>query len=194
VVQINLLPPKVRRTKVVLRFYTYIIIASSMVAIVLILVLLNLLAQTKRIEAKIADLKAAESALADKTGPLQGLAEQEQKIVAIKAIVKKLTREQSIWIKILDEIADRVQKDMWLTKILSERKPEEKLLVLTLEGEAYHKISVADFLTTLEESELFTNVSLEALTEVHVNQTQQVQFKLKMNYAEALSGSEEKTR
>jgi Tfp pilus assembly protein PilN len=187
VVLINLLPLKVRKTKVALRLYTYIIIAGSMVAIVLVFILLNILAQTKRIDVKVDKLKIAETSLADKTGPLLGLVEQEKKITAIQAMVKDLTKEQPIWINILNELADQIQGDMWLTKVLSKRQEKERVLVLTLEGEAYHKISVADFLTMLENSQLFTNVSLEALTETKVKQVQHVQFKLKMEYAQKLA-------
>jgi Tfp pilus assembly protein PilN len=187
VVYLNLLPSKVRKTKVALRLYTYIIIASSLAVIVMVLLLLNLLAQTKRIDAKITEFKKAEQALADKIGPLLGLAEEEQKMNALKSLVRKLTPEQSVWIKILDEIASLVQDDMWLMQILSERKENDQRLELTLEGEAYNKISVADFLTMLENSGLFTNVSLEALSETQVDQRTQVQFKLKMIYAGVLA-------
>ncbi|MBN1594523.1 PilN domain-containing protein [candidate division FCPU426 bacterium] len=191
-VRINLLPPKVRKTKVALRLYTYFIIAGSMVIIVLILLLLNLLAQTKRLDTRIQALQKEELALADKTGPLLELIAQEKKINSLKKIVRDLTREQSVWIKILDEIAGRMQNDMWLTNIGSARQADGRLLLLTLEGEAYNKISVADFLTALENSSLFQNVSLEALTEIQVNRISQVQFKLKMEYAEVLLADKEK--
>lgn len=186
-VQINLLPSKVRKTKVALRFYTYIIITGSIAAIIMIFILLGILAQTKRIEMKIRKSKADEALVAEKAGSLMGLVEQEKKIAVVQAMVRELTREQPVWITILDELADQIQADMWLTKVLSQREEKEQVLVLMLEGEAYHKIAVADFLTMLENSQLFTNVTLEALTETRVNQTPQVQFKLKMEYAQKLA-------
>ncbi|MCD4813068.1 PilN domain-containing protein [bacterium] len=194
--KINLLPLKIRKTKGVIRLYTYLVIAGSLAAIVLVMVLLNVLAQTRGVEKKIADLHAAEAALADKTGPLLSLARQEEKIVKLKAMIGRLTQEQPIWIKILDELANVVQDDMWLTKLLSERQAGKKRLVLTLEGEAYHKISVADFLTMLENSDFFTEVTLEALNETQRGNRSQVQFKLKMHFAEVLpmEASEEKEK
>ncbi len=158
----------------------------------MIFILLGILAQTKRIEMKIRKSKAAEALVAEKAGPLMGLVEQEKKIAVVQAMVRELTREQPVWITILDELADQIQADMWLTKVLSQREEKEQVLVLMLEGEAYHKIAVADFLTMLENSQLFTNVTLEALTETKVNQTPQVQFKLKMEYAQKLAPQEKK--
>ncbi len=182
--RINLLPLKVRKTKIAVQLYTYFLIAASVLGIVLILLFLNLLLQTRRLDAKLEKLKVAEVTLADQLGPLRGLARQEQRLAELKDMIRVLGAEQGIWINILDDLADQVQDDMWLTRLASERKQEADPLRLTLAGEAFHKISVADFLTMLENSTRFAEVSLEDLSETMVGGTPQVQFKLKMRYAD----------
>jgi Tfp pilus assembly protein PilN len=51
-------------------------------------------------------------------------------------------------------------------------------LRLELEGEAYNKISVADFLSALESSPRFFDVQLEALTDTQSEARTQVKFKI----------------
>ena len=180
-VKINLLPSKVRKGKVALQLYTYLALAGSVAGLVMILLILNLLAQTKQVNMKIENSKKAEIALAEKTIPLRELNRQEKQVEQIGQLVGQLSRDQYLWIKVIDELADRTQPDMWLVGLRRERKEKAGGLLLTLEGEAYNKLSVADFLTNLESSNMFLQVNLEGLKEVQVKDMTQIQFKLKMN-------------
>jgi Tfp pilus assembly protein PilN len=181
VVKINLLPSKVRKGKVTLQLYTYLVLAASVAGLVMLLLILNLLAQTRGVNLKIESIKKAELALADKTAPLRELSGQENKIDQIKKISVQLSGGQFLWTQILDELADKTQPDMWLIGLHSEHKDKTDALMLTLEGEAYNKLSVADFLTNLENSNLFDRVNLESLKEIQAKEITQIQFKLKMN-------------
>ncbi|MEW6516942.1 MAG: PilN domain-containing protein [candidate division FCPU426 bacterium] len=191
-IKINLLPLKVRKTKVVVQLTTYLIIGLSVLALLLVLQLLSLLSQTRRLDAQRLKLQAAEASLADQLGPVRHLAEQEKKQGELKRLAGSLTVPQAVWISILDQLSEHVQPDMWLTKLTSQQAKETDPPQLTLEGRAYHKISVADFLTGLEGSGRFRDVMLESLAEVSADDQVQVQFKIKLAYAPAPAPAEAK--
>jgi Tfp pilus assembly protein PilN len=184
-IRINLLPLKVRKTKVVVQLTTYLIVGLSVLGLLLVLQLLSLLAQTRRLDAQKQKLQVAEAALADRLGPVRHLAVQEQQQADLERLAAALAPPQAIWIGILDLLAEHVQPDMWLTKLTAQQPKETDPPQMMLEGRAYHKISVADFLTGLESSGRFREVMLESLAEVTVDDQVQVQFKVKLAYAPA---------
>lgn len=185
-VKINLLPLKVRKTNVALRLYSYIIIGSSVSVIVLVLLLLNLMSQVKKIDNQIRELDAKQQELAPQVAPIKNVVLEEKATDQMKKLIYDLSLEQPVWITILDELADQVRKDVWLTGLKAQRDLQANALRIILEGEAYHKISVADFLSALENSDIFSNVKLEALNDNKQAQYTQVKFKLQFNYAGAL--------
>jgi len=181
VVKINLLPLKIRKTKGMIKLYTYMLIGGSAGALVLVLLLMGLLVQTYRIEAKLKRINSAEELFSEKIEELRKLIGQEQQVQKSRVLQEKLMVQHTTWISILDELADVVRDDMWLTRLQSQRRKPDAGLVLIMEGQAYNKITVADFLTALERSALFSDVGLESLTEVKNQEQSQVQFKLKLN-------------
>lgn len=182
-IRINLLPLKVRKTKVVVRLTTYLIIGLSVLGLLLVLQLLSLLSQIRRLDAQKHKLQVAEEALAERLGPVRHLAAQEQQQVELDRLAATLAPPQATWISILDLLAEHVQPDMWLTKLNAQQVKEADPPQILLEGRAYHKISVADLLTGLEGSGRFREVTLESLAEVTVDDQIQVQFKVKLAYA-----------
>ena len=180
-VKINLLPLKIRKTKGMIKLYAYMLIGGSAGALVLVLLLMGLLVQTYRIEAKLKRINSAEELFSEKIEKLRKLIGQEQQVQKSRVLLEKLMVQHTTWISILDELADVVRDDMWLTRLQSHRKKPDAGLALIMEGQAYNKITVADFLTALESSALFSDVGLESLTEVKNQDQSQVQFKLKLN-------------
>ncbi len=157
------------------------LIGGSAGTLVLVLLLMGLLVQTYRIEAKLKRINSAEELFSEKIEELRKLIGQEQQVQKSRVLQEKLMVQHTTWISILDELADVVRDDMWLTRLQSQRRKPDAGLVLIMEGQAYNKITVADFLTALERSALFSDVGLESLTEVKNQDQSQVQFKLKLN-------------
>jgi Tfp pilus assembly protein PilN len=183
VVKINLLPLKIRKTKGMIKLYIYLLIGGSAGVLVLVLLLLGLLVQTHRIEAKLKKIDSAEELFSEKIQELRKLIGQEQRVQKSRVLLEKLIVQHTTWISILDELADLVRADMWLTRMQSQRRKTDAGLVLTMEGRAYNKITVAEFLTVLEKSALFSDIGLKSLTEVKNQGQSQVQFKLTLNGA-----------
>lgn len=184
-VKINLLPLKVRKTKVAIQLYTYLVIAGSAAGILLIILLLNLMTQLRRAEIQIRKAETVRGELAAKAGPLLGLDRQEAELRRTFKLLQPLSRSRSEWIHLLDELADRIQPDLWLTKLASSRPSGKTALQLNLEGEAYQKMVVADFIQSLEQSRRFRNVNLESLVESGSPESRGVvQFKLRADFGE----------
>jgi Tfp pilus assembly protein PilN len=188
-IRINLLPAKVRQTKGVQRIYTYAVLGGSAVVILLILLLLNLVALTRRTEVKISRAEAAAAQLAETTRTVQGWAAQEKYADRLRVLIRRLLPVQAQWISLLDELASLGRDDLWLLKLAVVPAGAGVPLRLVLEGEAYNKISVADFLSALESSPRFFDVQLEALTDTQADARTQVKFKIVFSCrAETLEG------
>jgi len=192
VIRINLLPVKVRKTKGVQRMYTYLILGMSVAGVLLVLLLLNLVAQTRRADAKIARVEAASAKLADKIEYLSFLTAQEKKSERIRKLLTGLLPEQGTWIDILDQLAELVRQDVWLNRLSSQKSKTAAQPTLLLEGDAYSKISVADFMDALENSGRFTQVQLLALKDVTADNTTLVRFRLKFQYLRRGAEAEKK--
>jgi Tfp pilus assembly protein PilN len=177
-IKINLLPAKVRQTKGVQRLTTYAVLGGSALLIVLILLLLNLVALTKRTEVKIARAEAAAAQLGEVTRTVQAWEAGEKYADRLRGLIRRLLPAQAVWISILDELASLGRDDLWLLKLTLVPAPAGAPLRLELEGEAYSKISVADFLSALESSARFFDVQLEALTDTQAEARTQVKFKI----------------
>ncbi len=191
-IRINLLPVKVRKTKGVQRMYTYLILGMSVAGVLLVLLLLNLVAQTRRADAKIARVEAASAKLADKIEYLSFLTAQEKKSERIRKLLTGLLPEQGTWIDILDQLAELVRQDVWLNRLSSQKSKTAAQPTLLLEGDAYSKISVADFMDALENSGRFTQVQLLALKDVTADNTTLVRFRLKFQYLRRGAEAEKK--
>ncbi len=181
-IRINLLPAKVRKTKGAQKVNTYIILGGSALAILLVLLLLNLLSLTRRTEQKIAKTEAAAAQLAETIRTVRELTAREQYGDQIRATVRGLLPKQAVWITVLDELTNQTREDLWLTLLKATSAPGVMPLRLEVEGEAYSKISVADFLSALENSDRFTDVQLEALTDVKTDAHTQVKFKIHFTF------------
>ncbi|NTV52118.1 MAG: PilN domain-containing protein [Candidatus Firestonebacteria bacterium] len=177
-IKINLLPAKVRKTKGVQRLTTYAILGGSALAILLILLLLNLVALIKRAEVKIVKAETAAAQLAEVSRTVQGWAAGEKYADHLRARIRRFLPIQAVWISLLDELAALGREDLWFRKLATLPGAVGAPLRLELEGEAYNKISVADFLSALESSPRFYDVQLEALTDTQAEARTQVKFRI----------------
>jgi Tfp pilus assembly protein PilN len=182
-IRINLLPAKFRRTKGAQRVFAYVVIGLSALGVALVLLLLGQMAQVHRVDRRIAQIDAALAKQADKLAYLGALTERERTAERLRALIRSLQPEQALWLALLDDLARLVREDLWLTRLASQPVKAGGGLTLTLDGEAYTKISVADFLEALEGSERFREVRLLSLTDVRAGSAAHVAFKLQMRYA-----------
>lgn len=181
-IRINLLPAKFRKTKGAQRLTAYGIIGLAALALVMVLALLGLISRIHSVNREIAQTDAESAKLADKIAYLRGLTSREAESEAVRQTIRRLLPEQATWITLLDDLARLVREDLWLTRLALRPEPVPGQLPLALSGEAYTKLSAADFLTALETSERFTEVQLVALTDTRTASASLVTFQVKCNY------------
>lgn len=182
-IRINLLPAKFRKTKGAQKVFAYVVIGLSALAVLLLLLVLGQLAEVRRADHRIAQIDTTLAEQADKLAYLGALTERERTAERLRGLIRSLQPEQALWLALLDDVSRLTREDLWLTRLASTPAKTGGAVDLTLDGKAYTKISVADFLEALEGSERFREVQLLTLTDVPGTKTAHVQFKLQARYA-----------
>ncbi len=154
--QINLLPvrqlKKRARAKKQLAF-----MALSLVAFCLLLVGIGLwqLGNISSLQSQKEVLEQEKKELAPVLAKMKALKEKEIELQRKTDIIKKLRQESPLTVRILDEVANRLDNQrMWLTRL------EQQSGSLTLTGMALDNQTVAQFMDNLAASEFVTDVAL----------------------------------
>jgi Tfp pilus assembly protein PilN len=181
---INLLPVKVRKTEGAQKLYGWVIIGLIGVAALLTLLLIGMAALTQSLETRTAQLTRQMAAVADQSGYVRSLMDLERQSRARRDLVLRLLPDQALWIRILDDVAEACTDDVWLTQLapLPAKPKRPGPLPLLIAGEAYTKLAVADFLTSLEGVPRIAEVKLEELSEPSQKEAGPVRFKLTFAY------------
>ncbi len=158
--RINLLP--IRQLKKRAKARNQIIgFAMVFCAVLLALGFVGLM-QVGRIEtvqAAIAELQQEENRLAPIIREVDELERQKAELQNKIDIIKKLRRESSLTVHVLDEVARKVDNNrMWLTSLT------QQAASLQLQGVALDNETIAQFMETLKESEYVNSVSLTSST------------------------------
>lgn len=163
--QINLLPrEKVKKRSPYLEQGITAAISVVVTLVVLFSFWLYLLNKIDTLDKKILDTKVE----------LEKLKKDEAKIAELKKstqiyqqkvnVIKQLEKNKTGPVKILDEIAIRNPKRMWLNNLKYQGTK------LTLEGIAVDNETIAQFMTNLEDSPEFMNVELQVAEETKVDE------------------------
>ena len=147
-VEINLLPPELKARKVLQRRLPFFGLAAvGLVFIVLVFGLFLYQMQSmasKRLEsvnAKVAELEAPNDALGK-------LARQKEELYAKAATLEGLVEARTRWVRIMDDLHQRMPAGMWLTALVMKPGKDEKAPPrLEIRGMAY-KDKVADAAVT----------------------------------------------
>ena len=158
--RINLLP--IRQLKKRAKARNQIIgFAMIFCAVLLALGFVGLM-QVGRIEsvqAAIAELQQEERRLAPEIAKVDSITKQKDELQRQIDIIKKLRRESSLTVKVMDEVAKTIDNNrMWLTSFSQQGGS------LQLNGVALDNETVAQFMEALKESEFITSVTLSSST------------------------------
>ena len=161
-IKINLLPVRAARKKENIRrqvsiFFLCVVFAMCVMVYLTISTNRKIGDLNKKIELAQADLKKFEA----KAKEVKKIKQELKKLEAKMDIIVKLESDRTGPVRFMDALTGFVVPDkMWL-KTLSEAKG-----TLKLAGVAADNKTVADFMTTLEQSPLFKNVDLVASKQV----------------------------
>lgn len=156
-IRVNLLPVREARRQAGIRQQAMILGISAGVGLLVcvwihVSIAAKQRAQQRQITAAKAELKELEATRAQ----VERFRAEREEIERKLKVIDDLERNRTGPVRIMDEIATRIPKRMWLTEL------KMNAGVMTLEGVSLDAEIVAAFLTSLSESELITDVELDS--------------------------------
>jgi Tfp pilus assembly protein PilN len=164
-IEINLIPSKVKKQKTTRMFITGAVFAGGLAAAALVGIVVYQQSRTAKVEAEIKKIDAESASLRDKIDEVIKFRGMEEMYNKKKAVIDKLLSEQSLWAEILDKIGEMVLPDMWLTAMAQDKVKDEGI-VLKVSGESLSKVIVADFIKRLERSPKILELTATQIGEI----------------------------
>jgi len=186
-IRVNLLPVREERRQAGIRQQAMVLAISAGVGLLVCIWLQVSLAakqnaQQRQIAAAKAELKELEATRAQVDRFRSEREEIERKLKVIDDLEKNRTGP----VRVMDEIATRIPKRMWLTEL------KMNAGVMTLEGVSLDAEIVAAFLTSLEESALISKVELDATKLEERDGLKLNTFEINSRYEHGEAGVEER--
>jgi Tfp pilus assembly protein PilN len=163
-IEINLLPQKVKKQKALQTIY----FLAGFIGVIIAALMLGLIfykqSEIAKVEAEIRKIDAESSSLKDKIEEVKRFREKEELYNKKKVIVDKLLNEQSYWVYILDNIGEMVLPDMWLESIAQDKEKNEGIVIKT-GGYSLSKVIVAEFIKRLETNKRIMDINTVSIME-----------------------------
>lgn len=163
-IEINLLPQKVKKQKTLQALY--FLAGFIVVLIVAMMIGIIFYQQTRiaKIDAEIRKIDAESASLKDKIEEVKKFREKEELYNKKKLIVDKLLNEQSYWVYVLDNIGEMVLPDMWLESISQDKEKNEGIVIKT-SGYSLSKVIAAEFIKRLETNKRIMDITIASIKE-----------------------------
>jgi len=158
-IEINLLPAKVKKAKRMQLVYVFGVLAAGAVIAVLAGIVIAQSNKIKETEKKIKTIEAESASLQDKIAEVKKFNALEDALKKKRQIVESLLIDQSAWIRLLDMLAEKIYPDMWLFEVSHEKAKEEGAQV-KVAGFAASRAVLADFVRRLEEDESVSSIGI----------------------------------
>jgi Tfp pilus assembly protein PilN len=161
-IRINLLPYDSRRQKSAgITLDKAKVIPLSVLAVVLVACLSTMTIQNARlraIEQDVASARAETEQYKKTIALINEMVAKEQELNRRLTLVRTLDRNRFATVAVMDEMAQRVPRYLWLTA-LKNVAPEK----VAIDGYAFSNLVVSDLMNRLEESDVFSNVELSVV-------------------------------
>jgi len=158
-IRINLLPQSGRkRSGRGMAFDKTKVVPLSVLGVVLMACLSTVMVQgarLKSVEREVASARAETEQYKKTIALINEMVQKEQEIKRRLDLVHNLDKDRFRTVKVMDEMARRVPRYMWLTS-LKNVSPER----VAIDGYAFSNLVVSDLMANLSESEMFNNVEL----------------------------------
>jgi Tfp pilus assembly protein PilN len=180
-IEINLIPQKLKKQKKIQVAIALGIFAAVCVAAALVGMLALQYKHMAEIDSQIKKVDAESASLKDKIEEVRKFNALEDGFSKKKAIVDKLLKEQSFWPELMDSLGELMLPDMWLLSI-DQSKEKEDSVMITITGRALSKVVVADFIKRLEASPRITELTTAKIGEDNAGGTTATSFQISFNY------------
>jgi Tfp pilus assembly protein PilN len=176
-VKINLLPPEERvdRNKVALERVKdsihYLLAMTAILVFALFGGIQELSIRSARADVK--ELEAQSNAILPQLARVQKIQAEKEELAGRLDVIKRLDRGRLLRVRMLDGLNKRLPEYTWLTGF-EETGPGSVLI----EGVTFSNLVVAEFMSRLEASVLFSNVDLDIAQRGTIDEQHVVQFAL----------------
>jgi len=158
-IRINLLPQEARRAtgaKLSLDRTKVVPLAALTVSVVACLCVMMVQgARLRSIESDVAQARAESEQYARTIALINDMVQKEQELNRRLALVQQLDRNRFRTVHVMDEMARRVPRYMWLTG-LKNIAPDR----VAIDGYAFSNLVVSDLMSSLDNSKLFSSTEL----------------------------------
>jgi type IV pilus assembly protein PilN len=156
-IRVNLLPVREARRQAGIRHQAMVLgLAAGAGLLVCIWIHVSIAAQQRAQQRQIAAAKSELKELEATRAQVERFRAEREEIERKLKVIDDLEKNRTGPVRIMDEIAKRIPKRMWLTEL------KMNAGVMTLEGVSLDAEIVAAFLTSLAESELIHDVELDS--------------------------------
>ena len=173
-IEINLLPVREARRKESLRFQ-FTIFALTIFLLLLIIAYLNwnvnkkekyINAQLKKVQEEVEQLKI-------KVGEIDELKKQKEKLEQKVSVIKELERGRLRATFILGELSQKIPDKVWIDSL------DKSGRTLKMTGVALDNETIANFMTSLEQSKYFSGIELEVTEQINKGDLKLQKFTLR---------------
>ena len=161
-IRINLLPHEGRKRRSTgLTFDKTKFVPLTVLGIVLVACLSTMMVQGARlngIERDVAEARAETEKYKQTISLINEMVRKEQELNRRLGLVETLDRDRFKTVRVLDEVAQRVPRYMWLTSMKNVSPAR-----VSFDGYAFSNLVVSDLMSSLDGSDMFDNVELSVV-------------------------------
>ena len=175
-ITINLLPEKYYKARKLKQLLAISIVGGGVILVVLIFLYLIQVKNVAKLNKQIKEVEIEHEKYKPVLEKMEMIKSKEAFLQSRMKVLKELTTKHSVWPRLLDDLNRAVPFNVWLIKVDSKAQAKGKFF--TIDGIGLSKEGVADFMTNLQKSDYFENVSLLSLVESSTAGISQVSFRI----------------
>ena len=180
-IEINLIPEKLKKARRMQMVYAGGIGIGVLIVGILLGLIWMQMQKISKIEKEIKSIDAESASLRDRIDEVRKFNAMEAVFNKKKKIIISLMESQVMLAKLLDRIGEIILPDMWLTAIEQEKEMEQGIEVI-LEGMAYSKPIIADFIKRFERSPGIMGLSAVEIEEMEDEKLGMKAVKFKISF------------
>jgi len=153
-IRINLLPEELRKKqhalpRTNLGMFLHVIVGATILLAVVLGVMVQV-HQLHRYQAKLDELKRERLSLAPQVAAVRKIEKNNRDLKEHLRVIGMLDKDRALQAMLLDEFARTVPEGLWISKLSEPRRG-----VVSVGGEAFSSLLIAEFMGRIESSELF---------------------------------------
>jgi type IV pilus assembly protein PilN len=179
-IRINLLPPedRVKKRQLHLPEMSTVYLVAGIAVFILAIVSISLIQghNVKSLEKKIEIATEESKKLAPQLAKIKQITKEREEVDRRLSLITTLDRNRYFRVKLLNDLGFKVPSNCWLTNVteLSQNN-------FSIDGIAFSNYTIADIITNLEASPVFTRVDLTVSEKGIINDREVMKFTLSAN-------------